>query len=60
MTVDYDKIKEKVLENAKNGKLACKVAFKIADELNIPPRKVGDVANELEIKIAGCQLGCFK
>ncbi|NLY54990.1 MAG: hypothetical protein GX058_00605 [Firmicutes bacterium] len=60
MTVEVDKLKERVKEMAKDGKLACRVAFQIAEEFEVPPRKVGDAANELKIKIAGCQLGCFK
>ena len=42
-----------------NGKLPCTTALKIAKELNVNPKKVGDTANKLNIKIAGCQLGCF-
>lgn len=60
MAVEQKKIIEKVQEKAKDGKLACRVAFQIAEELGVPPRQVGTTANELKIKIAGCQLGCFK
>ncbi len=60
MTTEMDKIKERVKEVAKDGKLACRVAFQIAAEFDVAPRKVGDAANELKIKLAGCQLGCFK
>ncbi|MCX5995934.1 MAG: hypothetical protein NTV59_08075 [Chloroflexi bacterium] len=42
-----------------NGKLPCAVAFKIAKKLKINPKQVGGAANRLNIKIAGCQLGCF-
>jgi len=42
-----------------NGKLPCAAAFKIAKELKVTPRDVGETANELEIKISACQLGCF-
>lgn len=51
---------EKVKEKAVNGKIACRVALDLAAELGVPPKKVGDAANEAKIKIAGCQLGCFK
>ena len=42
-----------------NGRLPCAVAFKISQKLNVSPRAVGDMANELNIKISTCQLGCF-
>ena len=59
-----DEAAEKALEgkiraSLVNGKLPCAVAFKIAEELKVSPRKVGDMANRLKIKIAACQLGCF-
>jgi hypothetical protein len=51
---------EKELEaSLVNGKLPCAVAFKIARELKVNPREVGDTANKLNIKIVSCQLGCF-
>lgn len=52
-------IEEKVLAAAKEGKIACKVALSIANDLDVSPAKVGAVANENSIKIAACQLGCF-
>ena len=45
--------------NLEFGKLPCAVAFSIAKKLKVSPRQVGDAANELRIKIATCQLGCF-
>lgn len=60
MNDDINKIKEMIKEKSKDGKLACRVAFEIANELDVSPRRVGDVATAMEIKIAGCQLGCFK
>jgi len=46
-------------QNEKDGKISCTAARKIAEELQIPVRVVGDAANELNIKIKGCELGCF-
>ena len=53
-------MKKKISESLVNGKLPCPVAFKIAKELKVSPSDVGSGANELGIKIASCQLGCFK
>ncbi|MBN1879976.1 hypothetical protein JW823_07690 [bacterium] len=41
-------------------KLTCASALKIAAELKVSPRVIGEAANRLKIKIASCQLGCFK
>jgi hypothetical protein len=42
-----------------DGKLPCAEAFRIAKQLKVAPRDVGDKANQLNIKISACQLGCF-
>lgn len=53
-------LEKKILETAKDNKLPCKVAFKLAEELNISLKEIGEIANKLNIKITNCQLGCFK
>ncbi len=57
--MDKQAVIEKVKARAKNGKIACKQALEISAEEGISPKELGDLLNELEIKIAGCQLGCF-
>jgi len=52
-------LEEEVKASLVNGKLPCAQAFKIAKKHKVVPREVGDTANKLNIKIAGCQLGCF-
>jgi len=52
-------VKEKVMALAKEGKLPCKKALALADELGVSPSAVGKAANDSSIKIVGCQLGCF-
>lgn len=54
-----NQLKGEIEASLVNGKLPCAVAFKIAEKLKISPRQVGDMANEIKIKIASCQLGCF-
>lgn len=49
-----------VKERAKGGRLACREAFALADRLGVPPGRIGEAANAVAVKIAGCQLGCFK
>ncbi len=50
---------EKINARAKNGKIACMQAFKIAEEENISTKELGEMFNEMNIKVANCQLGCF-
>jgi hypothetical protein len=54
-----EEIIAKLKEAAREGKIACAMAQKIAVENKIPMKKVGDVLNQMKIKISQCQLGCF-
>lgn len=53
------KLEEKVTSSLVDGQLPCPIAFKIAKELKVNLREVGETADKLGIKISGCQLGCF-
>lgn len=57
--MDKDAIIEKVRAHAKNNKIACKQALRIAEEEGVSSREFGEILNELKIKVAHCQLGCF-
>ena len=50
---------EKIIFSLVNGYLPCSVAFKIAGEVKVSRRQVGDVANRLKVRVSDCQLGCF-
>jgi hypothetical protein len=52
-------IENEIQASLVDGRLPCAVAFKIAGELKVTPKQVGDAANRLNIKITSCQLGCF-
>ena len=54
-----EQLEQRLREEAAKGNLSCAVARKIAAEFGIPPKEVGEAANTLNIKIAGCELGCF-
>jgi DNA-binding transcriptional MocR family regulator len=54
-----DKIKESIKQKALNNRLPCPVARKIAEELSVSFKDVGRAADELKVKITGCELGCF-
>ncbi|MCX8069219.1 MAG: hypothetical protein N2738_01810, partial [Thermodesulfovibrionales bacterium] len=60
-----DKLIEKELMNnllqniTEDKKISCAKARQIAEALSIPYENVGKMANEMNIKIIKCELGCF-
>jgi len=42
-----------------NNRLSCEKAHELARDLNTSLQEIGSICNELKIKIASCQLGCF-
>lgn len=48
-----------VRQAAKDGRLTCTEARKMARDLKVALRIIGKAADELEIKIKSCELGCF-
>lgn len=51
--------KARVRAAAPDGKIACAAAFRLAEELGLSRKELGELLNELKIKIVQCQLGCF-
>lgn len=54
------KIAEALKEAGIDKEIKCPQAFAIAKKAKVSPRTVGDYCNKNNIKIRGCQLGCFK
>ncbi|MBO8158263.1 hypothetical protein [Thermosyntropha sp.] len=52
-------IAEEIQKKALNGRITCSDARKIAEELEVSPKVVGELCDELKIKICACELGCF-
>lgn len=59
MNKNANEIKDAVLKAATEGKLSCTKARRLAEELGVPTKEIGRVADELKIKLFGCELGCF-
>ncbi len=57
--------KEKIIQELKeyaekhNNKITCAKAWEFADKFGITKKQMGELLNELKIKITSCQLGCF-
>ncbi len=58
-TRDVNEIKAAIQKDAQDGKMSCTTARKLAEELGVAPREIGQVADDMKVKIFGCELGCF-
>lgn len=56
---DKETIKEKIRERAHQGKISCTEARRLAEEYKLEPGMIGELCDELKIKVYGCELGCF-
>lgn len=54
-----EEIKNKIKAAAPEGKISCARAFQFAQECGISRARLGELLNELKVKIIQCQLGCF-
>ncbi len=54
-----NRLADAVQKRARDGKLSCGAAFRIAEEHAVNPLKVGETADALDIRLYHCQLGLF-
>lgn len=54
-----EELKSRIRAAAPEGKIPCAAAFRLAEELEISRQELGDLLNNMRIKIIHCQLGCF-
>jgi hypothetical protein len=59
MTSHTEKIRELIEKRAVNNRLPCPAARRIAKELSVSYKEVGRTADEMNVKITDCELGCF-
>jgi hypothetical protein len=57
--MNQEELKAKIRAAAPEAKIPCAAAMSLAQELGISRKEMGDMLNELRIKIIQCQLGCF-
>ena len=58
--MDRKKLEETILTKAKEEKIPCASCFKIAEDFGISKQEMGEILNQMKIKIGHCQLGCFE
>lgn len=44
---------------AKDNRISCTVARQLSEDLQVSPLEVGEMCDELNIRIFACELGCF-
>jgi len=58
-----EELTKAIIERSKevNGRrtLTCVQAFGLAGELGVEPIQIGRICNQENIRLGGCQLGCF-
>jgi hypothetical protein len=57
--MSQEDIKARIKAAAPEGRIPCAKAFRLAEELGLSRKDLGELLNELKIKITQCQLGCF-
>ena len=57
--MSQEDVKARIKAAAPEGKLPCAAACRLAEELGLSRKDLGELLNELKIKIIHCQLGCF-
>jgi len=58
--MEKQQLHEEVLKRVRDGKIACRQCFEVAQECGVPLKDVGEVCNEEGIRIRSCQLGLFE
>ncbi len=54
-----ENLKGRILKEAPKLRLPCAKAFIIAADTGLSLAELGELCNELKVKIIKCQLGCF-
>ncbi|MDP6044989.1 MAG: hypothetical protein QGG25_05240 [Phycisphaerae bacterium] len=55
-----EELRNAIQAQAVDGKVSCKAMLDLAASSETSSQQIGEICNELSIKVSGCQLGCFK
>jgi hypothetical protein len=55
-----EELRSTIQSQAVDGKVSCKAMLDLAEKAETTPKQIGEICNELSIKVSACQLGCFK
>ncbi len=51
-------IRRLINEAATDGRVACKFLLDLAARTDTPAGRIGEICNEMDIRVSDCQLGC--
>lgn len=54
-----EELKAAVVAKATDGKITCPVLRKLSDDLGVPYKVAGAAADLADVRVGGCDLGCF-
>lgn len=54
-----EKLKQLLEENSKEGKITCSSCHEISEKHSYVLKEIGEMADEIGLKIVNCKLGCF-
>ncbi len=57
--MDEIQIRRLILDQFPGRKISCREAFEVAEKLGLSKKRLGQILNDLKIKVYSCQLGCF-
>lgn len=55
-----ESIRQTIRDLAAGGKAACNDLLELAQRTNTSPGRIGKLCDEMDIRVAACQLGCFR
>ncbi len=60
MDMTDEQLRQEIRSQSVNGKVTCRAMLELARRVDVPTKTIGELCNEMELRIAACQLGCFK
>jgi hypothetical protein len=60
MLLTEGELREVIKARTKEGRISCAEAMEIAKETKTPTLKMGQVLDDMGVRIVHCQLGCFE
>jgi len=58
--MDDKELKELLMAKQAGGNISCKAACEVAEATGESKIRIGELLDEMRIKIRACQLGCFE
>ena len=57
---EEERIRQAIRDLAAGGKVTCRDLLELAQRTDASPGRVGKLCDEMGLRVAACQLGCFR